>query len=744
MLSSDDRFDGVWIPTGPSKPAVDTSRFFLREAEHASAALAVEELRVDVFDPAAVGAISGRVLVDGRRAEEFRAEVRYQGCDYVIQAFAETPARRSVYLLEFDLDPTHGVGRLHLQRLETPSPLSEAGGRRTSTRVFEAVCRQQAAGKFRRLDLTCRPDALLRATPNVRDAVAVFRCADALAAEFNVDLDARDRAVDTVEGALSRAGIAVSSVVEPARRSPSCGERLLNALEGSDPALNGEVRNELLAWSPADLDELVAGPGTAPASNWGVALAVVARLQDRPQVVGTMFSTQHHPRRGCALCVEPAGGDAWAGGDRRRALRFAATHELGHALNLLHAFEADQTTHRPQPRRATLATFMNYPNRYPFGSARPPLEEDECRTLFWRRFDGTFGHDELIHLRHGWEHATRPGGAIEKHMLGEDVPSTAGRGLQEAGGGAFTFDGLVAVDPILDRLFGAMADDAERADEMRLQMHLPRELELGEPVIGWFAVENNTAEPRLVPADLDPAGGQVVVEIERRGGPTEPFVSARRDCGAGLAWLLPGERRTARLQLSFGWGCHFTEPGTYRVTTILGGALETSTDVVVHPPATAKRDDLDRLFADERLGLAVVGERNAASDGSDLAWLAARRDSLPAGLAGAMTNLEDRIAVREASDGAGLELALERQLRQATVAPGYHWREGVRSLHETAIAMLLRDDLPTSLVARSARRVASTSLALTNTHAGGPSDELGTRLTAAAITTVADRLASSD
>ncbi|TVQ36212.1 MAG: hypothetical protein EA356_06010 [Geminicoccaceae bacterium] len=750
--------DGRWIARAVGDEATPTPGFLAPTAHAAPGVVALEALRVDVFGKDALHAISGEVCLQRCRREEFRVErvaVTALGPDRVrLFGIGVTNARRTRYVVAFETDGSGQQGRLWLQRIGLHPKLGAtqaASDAPLDVGPLQVMrCARDDDPAFRRLHLACRVDPALEGAPHLDAVLDAFACRDALRACLaNLPHTPQEPIHATVERAWAEAGIAISTAASLARRAGGAGERLADvarSLQTEDGADRAALQ-ELLAWSPRDLDAvlqeaMIEAGGDDPA-RWAAALLLVPRFAERPAVIGTMFGTATQPRRGSALFVEPAGSEAWTAGDRTRAVAFSAVHEIGHLLNLLHCFEADQTEHRRQPGRPEAASFMNYPNRFPFGQAVSPPAEAVCRDLFWQHFEGQFDDEELRHLRHGWAPFVRPGGAIEPLMSTDWRPSADHPGLDEAAAGAFDVEGLVEVAAdLLDLLAQTPAEPDTASGALTLGLHLPPFVRLGEPVLGWLELHNGSTIAELVPAELDPASGLVRVAFADSGGRVVRFEPARCDCGAGLTFLAPGERRTQALQLGFGRTCYLTEPGRYRITATCGDRLAAVHELIVEPPTPGEARLADRLFGDERLGLALLGE----------AATPPLADALDAGLADhalrspalhlALTCRRLEAALLAGLGAVEVERRFEALVRavadDALHASGrWRWRQRIRLLHEAALGMLRAEHLAPALTARLADRAARTSLH----HLAGRPPELGTARTAWAIRRAARALA---
>ncbi len=84
---------------------------------------------------------------------------------------------------------------------------------------------------------------------------------------------------------------------------------------------------------------------------------------------------------------------AW---DRDRRFLRTVVHELGHALNLAHAWLVN---------RSNSTSFMQYPQRYPHGNNYAQRDAN-----YWRDFEYTFDPEEIFHFAHGFYNEVVPGG----------------------------------------------------------------------------------------------------------------------------------------------------------------------------------------------------------------------------------------------------------------------------------------------------------------------------------------------
>ena len=81
------------------------------------------------------------------------------------------------------------------------------------------------------------------------------------------------------------------------------------------------------------------------------------------------------PRQGAAVFFNHPAISGATGAERDREYLYTVVHELGHAFNLLHAFQ--KHIFQEGERRQCLArpgslSWMNYPQLFPYGNAHPP------------------------------------------------------------------------------------------------------------------------------------------------------------------------------------------------------------------------------------------------------------------------------------------------------------------------------------------------------------------------------------
>lgn len=726
------RMDGLWRGTSAFEYLAGHLDGFYPACGEVAVPTQLTALRLDVFGPEALGVLSADLRFEDGRVEELRIEpCRYRHGQTTGQAMIDGTAvtchPRIVYVvrLSLALDAEVPTGRLLLQRLTVPPArfghaMTDADHAVLRAGPTLAVdCRLERPGVFRELEIACAVD---RDAPDATTRRSAWRA-------FGIAPPGRAGGAGTsaarggdapIAAALARAGIAVRVRRIEVERGRESGARLARAAQvvaaaSDDP----DAGAALTAWSEDDLDaaledQVAAQAGEDGEAPWRATVVLAPRFAERPSVVGTMFGTRRHPRRGCALFYDPAGDRDWTHGNAERALTFAGVHELGHLLNLLHCFQADETCHRRQPRRVDALTWMNYPNRYPFGVGLPPADAVRCRDAFWQRFEGRFATDELVHLRHGWSRDVRPAGALEPLMQAGPEPTAAG--FDEAAAG-FVGEPLLTDDPtLLAALFTAADEPVEPASRPQLRVHLPAEVVRGELILGWVELVNDTDNAWLIDADWGFASGRLDVRVE---GPDDLVFAVephRRDCAGATRWLRPGERVSDRLALSFGATAYFTVAGRYRLRVGYGDDLAAIHDLEVHDTRPGENVWLNRLRDADGWGRALTLAGRDVVGATNLASLAHHLGPSRPTLRAATVRLAQLSEARRTTDAAAftrtceaLVAGLEADAQAADAE--LRWLERTRWLHRLALVALRRDDLPAAVTARVAGAAARASLA---------------------------------
>jgi len=270
-----------------------------------------------------------------------------------------------------------------------------------------------------------------------------------------------------------------------------------------------------------------------------------------PNTGGIMFdSIGAAERQGTALFMNsfisnaPPGDtapQAW----RQRMAFWTAAHEMGHAFNLLHAWDKNELTPWiPSVGGFGLMTFMNYPFLYETGS-----QSDANTIRFFQRFDFRFTDAELLFLRHAPTRFVIMGGSRF--------------------GSNHAFE-MANVSP---------------APEFTLELRCnrkPLEFAFLEPVVIELKLTNNSGQPKLIPDRLLRTPDRMVVLAQKRGGEQRAFHPyAHRFERNPESVLNPGESVYESLFMSAsGSGWMIDDPGYYSVQVCLNLPDE---DVVSDP-----------------------------------------------------------------------------------------------------------------------------------------------------------------
>ncbi|MEO1091379.1 MAG: hypothetical protein AAFX81_12130 [Pseudomonadota bacterium] len=763
-------WDGLWVATGELEPCTDVpDGFHTPSADAVTRLTRLGCLRVDCFGPQALGVLSGEVVRDVDCAEEFRIEgccmsLASDGSNRISTNGVGAAYRpRVAYVVHLELaEPTTGRASLLIQRLYTrPRPLmtpasdastSATTGMVEASAVYRVECASELPAAFRRLDIHCAVAEPSGDGDHRTAALAAFGVTPTTLREAHTPIQAvGSSSLTAIPTALRNAGIWSTTRVSSARRGAEPGARLAAALvaiaaTGDDDL---EAVAEIGAWSEDEIDQAIvattsAGPNEPPGpAPWTASIVLAPRFAERPHAIGTMFSSRNRPRRGCAVFYDPAGDGAWTAGDARRALTFAAMHELGHLLNLLHCFQAEETRHRRQPQRPDGLTWMNYPNRFPFGLDLPPDDQAMCRDAFWQRFEGEFGREDLMHLRHGWSHDVRPGGAAEPLMNVTADSPYGDIGLEEANAGGFEAPLLLGSDTDLLALLSTDAIEPRRdADEPELHVHLPDDVELGEPVLGWAELRSPGSAPLLIHHAWDLCSGRLRLRIETDHAEPVTFEPHRRDCSSTTAWLPAGQSTTTPLQVSYGATSYFTVAGTYALRFQYGDTLVATHWLRVHPTSAVASSGLNQLQRTDGFGLSLLRHEAPAVAEAGLAALGSPVAALPSQLQRAIATFEAFQTLRTARNEQDVRRQaadLMYRVGEDSGSPGgaCRWRDHVSLLHGVARTVLRRNDLPARATAEIALAAAGTSLQLCSSRRA----ELATTRTARAIRKVAEAIA---
>ncbi len=286
---------------------------------------------------------------------------------------------------------------------------------------------------------------------------------------------------------------------------------------------------------------------------------------------GVMFDTQGLHRQGCAVFYERTVNDPAPSRRKQKEQLRSCIHELGHCLNLPHAFEVSPLL--PGPRSQTLS-WMNYPKEIQPGGA----------PQYWRTFPLAFDYYELGHLRHAFLHDIIPGG-------------------RRFEGGTELHDS--------DSVFHGMLDEAS---DLQLRLEAPAALDFGEPVwvdirLSWKGEDAVEIHPHLHPRQ-----GFVQILIQGPGGGRARFQPLFRRRTA-LETLTLDEDRPAvydSAYLGFGKpGFYFTQPGIYQIRAVYTAPNDSLIVSNVLPlrirsPFTREDDEVAGLILGEEQGQLIA------------------------------------------------------------------------------------------------------------------------------------------
>ena len=338
--------------------------------------------------------------------------------------------------------------------------------------------------------------------------------------------------------------------------------------------------------TPAELHELMTRWGKPPAraaDPWWLNVLMGGRFDGRGygDVSGVLYDVStdedSFPRQGVAVFLASKGIAEHAPGseDWKREVLFTLVHEIGHGLNLPHAFDEG---------RDTALTWMNYPSR---------LGPD----VFWKGFDHSFDERERHFLCHA-PHADIAPGACAYATRRSDLLS-GGR----VGDAAF-------------RHVPGPEDGDERA-RPRLEVGpLKPHYVFGEPVFLKVALVNEGTTSLRYAKAFDPSDGLLTVTIVKPHGEVRIVRSPFALCqDHRLRRLGPGQRVAFDgIFVAFDAdGAIFDEPGRYTLSARYAGvpghvltAPETRLRVL-HPTRDEERVAI--LVWDKPLLMRAIGLR---------------------------------------------------------------------------------------------------------------------------------------
>ncbi|MEZ6141570.1 MAG: hypothetical protein R3B84_13440 [Zavarzinella sp.] len=315
--------------------------------------------------------------------------------------------------------------------------------------------------------------------------------------------------------------------------------------------------------------------------RWALWTFFAKLYEDGPSTGGIMFDTigSAH-RQGTAIFRNsfisnaPFGEttvDAW----RQRMAFWTAVHEMGHAFNLLHAWQKTLgTPWIPQPSGYDLLTFMNYPYLYKTGTF------SEANTIrFFKDFDFRFTDDELLFLRH----------APERYVIMGGANFGTNHALEQA-----------RLSPV-----------PAFALELRVNRETP-EFEFMEPVVIEMKLTNTTSQPTLIEEHLLRMNDSMTILVRKRGEEAKAFHPFAHYCyQPNLIVLEPGQSVYESLFLSVDhheW--LIDSPGYYSIQVCLQlrdeDILSNAFQVRVAPPVNRDQEYLAQDYFSEDVGRVIT------------------------------------------------------------------------------------------------------------------------------------------
>jgi hypothetical protein len=371
--------------------------------------------------------------------------------------------------------------------------------------------------------------------------------------------EARERAVTAFRSydtaSLSSCGPARS--LTPAAAFAEAGIEAVRAAEPTLVDTSGAGANA--AWSDAELHAAMERSfsrwGDSP--HWAVWLLHAVTHED-PEILGLMFDRQGLQRQGCAVFYQ---GLCPSSPEVARGLLHVCVHELGHAFNLPHSW---QSVHGrpPFPSRPDAQSWMNYPDRFPGGSA-----------AYWSQFAFEFDDIEIVHLRHAFRENVIMGGA--------------------------PFAGSAAYDP------SESWDSARQDPGLRLKLLAPGELAQGVPVTVGVELSATTTEGRWVPRVLGPRPSTIDIAIRDPRGREFVFEPLLHHCRRERFIRLRAGGPPLRDYAFIHYGKHgfaFHDPGLYAARARYHApdgslALSNEVSIRIRPPGSRVERDVVRLVS---------------------------------------------------------------------------------------------------------------------------------------------------
>ncbi|GAA3619232.1 hypothetical protein GCM10022419_126030 [Nonomuraea rosea] len=374
------------------------------------------------------------------------------------------------------------------------------------------------------------------------------------------------------------------------------GVELRTAGIPNEVSLEGAGAN--LQWSDAELHAAMVSQfslhrDTQQWKLWGFIANRYGEADEVSTTDGIMFDYlgESFQRQGLAIFYDTAKRFGYTG--KREGL-FSWTHEIGHALNLLHSWQKDPPELLGPLEGHGDLSFMNYADEYWGG---PDGQDGDREAAFYNAFTWTFTAAELRHIRHGFY----------RHIV--------------MGGDAWSTNSAHK---------GALAQNTPAPSEsgLRLEVSSKDVFSHGEPVTAEIKLSLDGSTPTAqATAGLKPGGDRLVLLVTDPAGHTGPFTPVARACGASRRVTLdagtPALYHSAYIGFGAG-GFTFDQPGTYTLQARYhapDGSTVTSPDHVVQisPPA----DENDKAAGDLLMGdqqgmlLALLGsDAPQLSDGN--------------------------------------------------------------------------------------------------------------------------------
>jgi hypothetical protein len=322
--------------------------------------------------------------------------------------------------------------------------------------------------------------------------------------------------VATLERSLADAGLRLmhaTTAETTLKVGASCSMSQLNQMAG---LVSGSPGVEVIPLS----DNLI-----------GAAMLVVPTLDSDQSMLGLMFDGRR--RRTAAVFYRSIDDHFDFTGEIRANYLFTFIHELGHCLNLPHAFEdaALGASEGLAGITGSTPTFMNYPQRYagaggggatPFhGSKLWTDAQNDSYKRFWSDFRFQFAPRELLELRHGARRDILTGDGVTEYRGTLTAAFSSGNLASGASGTTGGDDGrglrlLLRVRG--GRRKGVHAKGSARRPAMRGNI-----FEFGEPIHVEAELASLSKEPKTISKRLSAVGGGLVLWYETPAGDYRRF-----------------------------------------------------------------------------------------------------------------------------------------------------------------------------------------------------------------------------